>query len=886
MTPPDPSLVEELADRYRIGDSVGEGGMATVYEAEDLRHNRRVAIKVLRPELAAVVGSERFLKEIEVTANLHHPHILGLIDSGTVGGQLYYVMPFMAGESLRARLERERQLPVEDAVRIAGEVAAALGYAHRQGVVHRDIKPENILLQDGHAMVADFGIALAVSEAAGPRLTATGLSMGTPHYMSPEQAAGDSRVDGRTDTYALGCVLYEMLTGKPPFAGRTAQAVLSAAITTAPEPVQETRETVPDHIAAAVRTALAKIPADRFQEAGEFAEALRGPTARTSAHMKPARTDARTRSVVPALFVGTAALVLGLALGLTIGRGGGEPDQEQVRHFDLLLPMDAPVALTGPGPLGFWQPAVALSPAGDRLAYIARSGGTTALAVRPLDQDTASVLPGTEGAYNPFFSPDGEWIGYFAGNELRRVQSSGGGPVTLTTVDRPSGATWPDDEEILLFQQDGAEMRRIPVSGGQGSSVLLSAQFGAPSMLPGGDAVVGQMGGGQLGILSLADTTLLAVTRRGVMPLDSVLLDDLLIGYSPKYVDTGHLVYGGEDGQLLALPFDGTELSVQGSTVPVVDGVRIEEGFGFAQYDVGPDGTLVFIPGRSQLFGEIALIGDGSVLDTLPLPRGQYTQLRMSPDGRRLAVQQRMPIGGWRIVILDLESGVTQRVPFEENYRIFPGSWGGGGETMLVGLFHPAANRFQSARIYTFATGSWETISEPIGSYMSISPDGNDVVYSDFRTGELFVRSLYGDAALVTIPGQGFAASYSPDGRWLAWGDVDGGVTVSPLPPTGAAYPVVERGQQAIWAPDGRSLRYRDGRRFYEVAIDFSDGVRAGRPRLIAEGPFLRTLGWNHTMSPDGRLIAVVGTSGEQTRELGVITDFDRELIRLAAPQR
>jgi hypothetical protein len=192
-----------------------------------------------------------------------------------------------------------------------------------------------------------------------------------------------------------------------------------------------------------------------------------------------------------------------------------------------------------------------------------------------------------------------------------------------------------------------------------------------------------------------------------------------------------------------------------------------------------------------------------------------------------------MPVGGWQIVLLDLESGVTQRLPFEENYRIFPAAWGADGGTLLVGLFHPAANAFQKARLYTFASGSWQDISEPIGSYMSIAPNGIDVVYSDFRTGELFVRALLGDAPPIAIPGRGFAASYSPDGRWLAWGDVDGGVTVSPLPPTGAVYPVAERGQQPIWTSGGRAVLYRDGRRFYQVTIDFSDGVRTAPPRLL-----------------------------------------------------
>ena len=227
-------LQSALADRYRLDREVGAGGMATVYLAEDVRHDRRVALKVLRPELAAVIGAERFLAEIKLTANLQHPHILPLFDSGEADGYLFYVMPFIKGETLRDRLNREKQLPVADAVRITTEVASALDYAHRHGVIHRDIKPENILLHDGQALVADFGIALAASKAGGSRMTETGMSLGTPHYMSPEQAMGEREITARSDVYALGAVLYEMLTGDPPFTGSTAQAVVARVVTESP----------------------------------------------------------------------------------------------------------------------------------------------------------------------------------------------------------------------------------------------------------------------------------------------------------------------------------------------------------------------------------------------------------------------------------------------------------------------------------------------------------------------------------------------------------------------------------------------------------------------------------------------------------------------------
>ena len=263
-------------ERYRVERELGQGGMATVYLAEDLRHGRKVAIKVLHPELSAVIGGGRFLAEIKVTANLQHPHILGLIDSGEADGQLYYVMPYVAGESLRARLSRERQLPVEEALRLAREVASALDYAHRQGVVHRDIKPENTLLQDGAALVADFGIALAVQQAGGSRITQTGMSLGTPAYMSPEQAMGERDIGPRSDVYALGAMTYEMLAGEPPFTGPNSQSIVAKVLTEPPPSLRAKRPTVPAVAESAILTALQKLPADRWGSAREFGDALTG----------------------------------------------------------------------------------------------------------------------------------------------------------------------------------------------------------------------------------------------------------------------------------------------------------------------------------------------------------------------------------------------------------------------------------------------------------------------------------------------------------------------------------------------------------------------------------------------------------------------------------
>src|SRR4051794_17364977 len=397
-----------LSDRYRIEREIGAGGMATVFLAQDLRHDRRVALKLLRPELSAVIGAERFLAEIKLTANLQHPHILPLFDSGEVvvdhpeGAQryLFYVMPFVEGESLRARLNREKQLPVADAVRIALEVASALDYAHRHGVVHRDIKPENILLHDGQALVADFGIALAASKASGARMTETGMSLGTPHYMSPEQAMGEREITPRSDVYALGAVLYEMLTGDPPFTGSTAQAIVARVVTESPRPLMTQRHTITRNVEAAVLTALEKLPADRFATAAEFAEALRDKGYSTTVAMaavsegQPSTgTHRRSRLLLPAL---ATALLLATAAALW---GWVRPAPTPLLS-QWSLALKSSQALQPPDPSGGAR--IALSADGRALAYIGPADGGHRLWLRRLDQLEASPIAGTENASGPF----------------------------------------------------------------------------------------------------------------------------------------------------------------------------------------------------------------------------------------------------------------------------------------------------------------------------------------------------------------------------------------------------------------------------------------------------------------------------------------------------
>ena len=288
-------LRAKLGDRYEVERLVGEGGMATVFLAKDLRHGRKVAIKTLKAELAASIGADRFLREIRLAANLQHPNILGLYDSGDADGILYYVMPFIEGESLRARLDREQQLPIHDAVRITREAAEGLAYAHEHGVVHRDIKPENILLQNGHALVADFGIARAL-DAAGEKLTQTGMAVGTPHYMSPEQAMGADGADGRSDIYSLGCVLYELLVGQPPFDGPNARAILARHTMEQVPSLTVVRPSIPDELEDTVLQSLEKTPADRYQKMSEFADCLADLESEVAVRRTSSRVTATRRT--------------------------------------------------------------------------------------------------------------------------------------------------------------------------------------------------------------------------------------------------------------------------------------------------------------------------------------------------------------------------------------------------------------------------------------------------------------------------------------------------------------------------------------------------------------------------------------------------------------
>ncbi len=452
-------LTAALADRYRIARELGAGGMATVYLAQDLKHDRQVAVKVLKPELAVAIGAERFLAEIKTTANLQHPHILALHDSGEVNGTVFYVMPYVDGESLRDRLDREKQLPIDDALRIAGEVGDALQYAHERGVIHRDIKPENILLQRGHAVVADFGIALAASKSGGSRMTETGMSLGTPTYMSPEQAMGAREIDARTDVYSLGCVLYEMLAGEPPFVGPTAQAIVAKVITESPKSLTAQRHTVPLHVDAAVQTALEKLAADRFASTGAFVQALRSPGATSHGVSHRSVRDGMRPPSARSRVVKTAGAALGIAVlvvaAYIVGRGSGTSNatngasMQQMTYRTQAI-FSARYASDGASVVysaaeGGSTPRIYTITSANPIPRVVADSGTHLLAVS--SKDEMAVLVGATYLYQRVF------IG-----TLARMPVGGGTPRELLTSVRDADWT-PDGSQLAVVHEVNGKNR-------------------------------------------------------------------------------------------------------------------------------------------------------------------------------------------------------------------------------------------------------------------------------------------------------------------------------------------------------------------------------------------------------------------------------------------
>ncbi len=827
MTAP-AALSAALADRYRIERELGAGGMATVYLAHDLKHEREVAIKVLHPDLAAALGGERFLSEIKTTAKLNHPHILPLLDSGSADGFLFYVMPYVTGETLRTRLERETQLPVADALRIAHEVADALEAAHALGIVHRDIKPENILLQGTHALVADFGIALAVQSAGGARMTQTGLSLGTPQYMAPEQAMGDRAVDHRADIYALGAVTYEMLTGEPPHTGPSAQAIVAKLLTEAVRPVSVLRPTVAAHVDAALHVALEKLPADRFATVHEFSEALRGGTgARTlgpfaTPGVGSGAAHAPRRST---LLAGAAllALVSGAAGWLLRPASPSPATAQQVVLWKTDLIVDG----------AYSQPMQAdLAPDGSALFYTDSSAAGWMLYRKARDEPIGAPMLGSEGAVLALVSPDSRTVAFMTKDgKLRKLPAEGGTPTTIFDVGTGAVGAWLDDGTIIVAL-DVNKLAHLSANGTVKRRITLESE----------------LTGGILSVNALPGARGFLVDRcNGLCTNGAVVLSyDLRTGQErevmrgasdPHYSPSGHLLFLTEDAGISAVQFDVETMQVSGDRVRVIEGPvrswsRITKSGAF-MYQMND----VAAGARSLVWVDRA--GRATPVD--PTWQALFAYPALSPDGRSIAVTLRGAA--------DDEVWVRRAEGDRQRLEV-PGSnsrptWLPDGRSVAVLAAEADDNAVRLFRAPLDGGTAVELLRAPFGVFESeFTPDNDWLVYRTSPPDGWRVRGrrLRGDTASFPIMGDSLLTgqiALSPDGKWLAVSRTRtaGASEIYVVPfPQGAATPrQVSRdgGSEPRWSRSGKELFFVSGARLMSLPVRLGSTFEAGEPRTL-----------------------------------------------------
>ena len=819
------SLTEALSSSYRIERELGAGGMATVYLAHDLKHDRDVAIKVLHPDLGAALGQERFLSEIRTTARLQHPHILPLLDSGNAGPLLYYVMPLVTGETLRARLEREKQLPIEQAVLIAREVADALGYAHGLGVIHRDIKPENILLQGGHALVADFGIALAVQSAGGSRMTQTGLSLGTPQYMSPEQAMGEKSLDARSDIYALGAVTYEMLTGDPPFTGSTVQAIVAKVLTERPTPLRAVRDTVSPGVEHAVLKALAKLPADRFATVQDFAATLTGSRAfeaasgsdYTTKAVGRSATNAKSRALIGALAV---IAIVGAATSTWLATHQPAATHAALMRFDVRLP-DSVNVYRGSGH------KLALSSDGSMLIIAGMKGSTGGLYLRRLGDPVAQLIRGTEfrptpRGPNPVFTDDGGHV-VFQSEESQVIVPITGGNARRVADSAVMGNVRSGD--VILFVRQNAVWIGSTVSA---DARLLAGPDSArnieslkwPHLLPGETHALvtidraplsGELDSLHLAVVSLKDGS---ITELGVPGTDA------------RYVASGHVLFGRTGGDVYAAPFSLAKLAITGPISRVIDNVWQGSG-GATDFAVSDDGKLAY---SNAVIGdmkrELFLIDTSGKIRRVPGAPSNAMYPRVSRDGQHVVSG-----AGWNqdggVWLTDVASGAVS--PFAPNGEGFVPEW-------MPDQQHVLFLRTRKG-VREVVSRAWDGSGEAhvimrdslLDIYgITVGPAHGFAVIRARLSDDLFYAPMDSLAALKPLTQTPRVSEVSPaissDGRLVAYTSNEAGGTnevyVQPLPGPGRRVRVsVNGGVEPLWSRQGTTLYFRGPSRVMQVSL-------------------------------------------------------------------
>jgi Tol biopolymer transport system component/predicted Ser/Thr protein kinase len=893
---------------YEILSSIGAGGMGEVYRARDTRLDRIVAIKVLPAHLADRSElRERFEREARTIASLNHPHICTLFDIGQQDGIDYLVMEYLEGETLAQRLLKG-SLPLEQALQYSIEISDALDKAHRKGVTHRDLKPGNIMLTKTGTKLLDFGLAKLKQEVtpanvqlsqlptANDPLTAQGTIVGTLQYMAPEQLEG-KEVDARTDIFAFGAMVYEMATGNRAFEGKSQASLIAAILQIEPPPMSSLQPMTPLALDRVVKKCLAKEPERRWQAASDVCDELMwitegGPqvTLTPGAATKGLRSLGRRELL---LSVGALLLVAAIA-GLAVWILKPSPPQP-VSRLVVTLPQGEQLAGLDSGP------AVALSPDGTHLAYVARQGGTQHIYLRAMDSLEARPIPGTEGAINPFFSPDNQWVGFFAGGKLMKVSVSGGVATNLGDAISPRGASWGSPGIIAFAPASVSAIQQVPDTGGILQPLTLFGKGEAshrwPELLPGGKALL--FAGGSSGVTF--SSAQVFVQRVGADQPRKLIQG----GTNPRYALSGHLIYA-QGANLMAVPFDTQRLAVTGAAVPVVEGVLQSPINGHAQYSFAATGSLVYVPGSVQSAqSRLVWVSRNGAEQPVAAPAHAYQFPRLSPDGRRVAVG--IAEEETQIWLYDLSRDTLTRLTFEGNQN-YNAVWTPDGRRIA----------FQSDRegplniFWQLADGSGGlerlTTSGSNQFPISWSPDGQLLAFVEIdptTQRDIWVLRM---SDLSPASGQALSAGneqvrkaqpflrtrfdesvprFSPDGRWLAYISNESGhfeIYVQPYPGPGGKWQIsTEGGTEPVWNPNGRELFYRSGGKMMAVDITTQPGFAAGKPRMLFEGQYVPTPATtpNYDVGPDGQRFLMIKSSesaeGAPT-QINVVLNWFEEL--------
>ena len=893
ITPTMPLAPGTRLGPYEITAALGAGGMGEVYRARDRRLERTVAIKVLPSQFSAdVLRKQRFEREAKTISQLNHPHICTLHDIGSQDGIEYLVMECVEGETLAKRLEKG-PLPLEQVLKYGAQIADALDKAHRSGVVHRDLKPGNIMLSSTGAKLLDFGLAKPVMALASVNtltaavtqsspMTEVGMVIGTFQYMSPEQIEGKD-LDGRSDIFSLGAVLYEMLTGHRAFQGKSQLSVASAILEKDPPPISTLKPLAPFSLDHAIRRCLAKDPEERWQTARDLALEIKW-LAESGSHPSLQSSgpglSRRTRWGAVVVWGAVSLLLVALSALVILNLKPSSPPL-RVNRFTITLPPGQQLAGLDGGP------AVALSPDGTYLAYVARKDGAQLLYLRSMDSFDSRPISGTEDAVCPFFSPDGQWLGFFAGSKLKRVSVNGGPAQTLGNVPMGRGATWSEKGMIAFAPTNNSSLRQMSDAGGTSQPVTHfdKGEVGHrwPDFMPDGKALLFAAAAtnfnwnhAQVVVQSLATGE-----RRNLIQEAT----------NPRYATSGHLIYA-QGAALVVAPFDVKQLTTTGAGVPIVEGVLQSTNTGAAQYSISATGSLAYVPGNVlSTQSTLVWVSRNGIEQPMSAPARAYIFPRISPDGGRVAVAIREQEA--HVWLYDVVRGTLTRLTFEGGLSL-SATWAPDGKRIAI-----QSNKEGPLNIFwepTDGSAGLErlTISDSLQFPMSWSRDGQLLAFGqiDPETGyDIWVLQLNDRKTqpFLRTPFNESVPQFSPDGHRMAYVSDESGrweVYVQPYPGPGTKWQIsTEGGMEPIWNPNGRELFYRIGDKMMAVDITTEPNFKAGKPRVLFERHYEPTpaTGPNYDVSPDGQRFLMLKPGEQETAaptQINVVLNWSEELKR------